>query len=211
MLSVSRFVWDLPTPLQSVSTPWRFLSLAVFSAALVGGLAVKQIKNSRIRIAVYLLLITLALYGNRNHMRINDVRNYDQSFLESYTGVATGWNEYLPIWVKDMPHEFPQKKLEVLANNGTELIIQLNTTYYPGWQVKVDGEKVAIRPSDNGLIIFNAPVDYQRIESKFIDTPIRRNSKTISLVTLFVVILYYSRYRFNYIRHIFLGHVRIKR
>ena len=211
MLSISKPIWNLPTPLQNISTPWRFLSLAVFSCALAGAWAVKLIKAKTWRYLVTGLLIILALYGNRNHLRINDVRNYDLNFLQNYTGVATGWNEYLPIWVKDMFHEFPQNKLEVIANDGAELTIQLNTLYYPGWQVKVDGQKVAIKPSDNGLIIFNAPVDYKQIESKFSDTPLRRFSKLISLLSLFAVIVYYSRHCFDYVLQVFFTHVRIKR
>ena len=100
MLEPSKFIWDLPTPLQQVSTPWRFLALAVFTSALIGAAAGKLIKNKLLRIIYYVLLIAIAIYGNRNHMRINDVRNYDNEFFENYTGVATGWNEHLPIWVK---------------------------------------------------------------------------------------------------------------
>lgn len=211
MLSISKPIWDLPTPLQNISTPWRFLSLAVFSAAMAGSLLVKQINKRWLQITVAGLLIFLALYGNRNHLRINEIRNYDLNFLQNYTGVATGWNEYLPIWIKDMPHEFPKNKLEILGSDGTELTIQLNTLYYPGWQVKVDGQKVTIKPSDNGLIIFNAPVDYKQIESKFSDTPLRRNSKIISFVTLFFIVIYYSRHCFDYVLQVFFRHVRIKR
>lgn len=211
MLSISKPFWDLPTPLQSVSTPWRFLSLAVFSAALTGGLAVQLIKSKYLRYLAAILLIFLALYGNRNHMRINDSRDYDQNFFDNYTGVASGWNEYLPIWVKDMPHEFPQNKLEILAADDTELTIQLNTLYFPGWQVKVDGQKVEINPSDNGLIIFKAPVGYQQVESEFTDTPLRRASKIISLVTLFSIIFYYSSHCFNHVRYVFQAHMRVKR
>lgn len=201
MLSVSKFVWDLPTPLQSVSTPWRFLSLAIFSAALVGGNLVKLIKNKLLRITVYILLITLALYGNRNHLRINDVRNYDQSFLENYTGVATGWNEYLPIWVKQVDFNRP-----LLPPPG-----QLNILYYPGWHVTIDGRSVPIWPSDNGLIEFNAPPGDHQIEAKFTDTHLRLISKLISLLTLAFMLFDYFFHRFNYIRHIFAGHVRVKR
>ena len=103
MLQVSQPVWDFLPLLPTVGIPWLFLPLAVFSAALSAGFLVKAVKNHRLLIAVYSLLIALALYGNRNHLRINEVRAYDNKFFESYIGVATGWNEHLPVWVKDMP------------------------------------------------------------------------------------------------------------
>ncbi|MDP2736892.1 MAG: hypothetical protein Q8O59_03920, partial [bacterium] len=141
MLPQSRFIWDLPTPLQDISTPWRFLSLAVFTSALAGAQAVKMIKPRTWRWLAAGLLIVIAVYGNRNHLRINETRVYDQEFFDNYTGVATGWNEHLPIWVKEVDYQRPAS-----PPPG-----QLNTLYYPGWQVKVDGQKVPIKPSENGL------------------------------------------------------------
>lgn len=226
MLSVSKPIWDLPTPLQSVSTPWRFLSLAVFSAALAGGLAVQLVKSKPWRYFIAGLLISLALYGNRNHLRINDTRNYDQNFLQSYTGVATGWNEYLPVWVKDIPDEFPAQKLEVLSGDcqidfptvccSTVAKLQLNTAYFPGWQVKANKLDLTEQIKSNldfsnGMIRFSLDPGEYEISAKFTDTPLRLFSKIISLLTLFSVIVYYSRHRLNHVINVFLGHVRVKR
>ena len=178
MLGPSKFIWDLPTPLQQVSTPWRFLSLAVFSAALTGAAAVKLIKNYLLRITFYVLLIALAIYGNRNHMRINDVRVYDQEFFDNYTGVATGWNEHLPIWVKTVDFDRPAS-----PPPG-----RLNRLYYPGWEVKIDGREVPIWPSENGLIELATPSAGAKIEASFTDTPLRRSAKIISLLSLTAVV-----------------------
>lgn len=181
MLESSRFIWDWPTPLQAVSTPWRFLALAVFSSALIGSLAVKNIKNYVLRITCYLLLIILAIYNSRNYMRINDKRVYDQEFFDNYTGVATGWNEHLPIWVKTVDE----------GTAGQVPVNQLNTLYYPGWQVKVNGEPVPIWPSENGLIEFATPSANTKIEAEFRATPLRKISKIISEVTLLIMIVYF--------------------
>ena len=56
MLSISEPVWALPTPLQNIGTPWRFLSLSVFTAAISAGFLVKKIKNKYLLITVYCLL-----------------------------------------------------------------------------------------------------------------------------------------------------------
>jgi len=211
MLSISKPIWDLPTLLQSVSTPWRFLSLAVFSAALAGGLVIKQIRSYWLRITVSGLLIFLALYGNRNHLRINDIRDYDKIFLENYIGVATGWNEYLPIWIKDTPHEFPQNKLEVLTGNCQinyptvkcliPSTLQLNTAYFPGWQVKANDQDLieeikANLDSSSGMMQFSLDPGEYKISAKFSDTPLRRFSKIISLFTLAGLIIFYFQPRF---------------
>lgn len=190
MLQISRPVWDFVPLLPIIHIPWRFLSLAVFSAAWAGGEAVRLIKNKLLRIAVSALLIGLALYGNRNHMRINDTRVYDQEFFESYTGVATGWNEHLPIWVKTVDYDRPSSPPPGL----------LNTLYYPGWKIKVDGQPVPIKPSENGLIEFSAPQREHQIEAKFTDTWWRTAAKIISLITLAVMALYYFRHRTDHVQ-----------
>lgn len=184
MLAASRPVWDLVPLLPVVHIPWRFLSLAVFSAAWAGSSALKLIKNKMLQITISILLITIALYGNRNHLRINDIRVYDQGFFDNYTGVATGWNEHLPVWVKTVDFERP---------SSPPPAGQLNTLYYPGWEVKIDGQKVPIWPSANGLIEFATPSAGVKAEAEFTDTPLRRAGKIISLFTLLVVIVYFGR------------------
>ena len=230
MLFVSKPIWDLPTPLQNVSTPWRFLSLAVFSSAMAAGYVVKKIeKNKLLRFTVYGLLIALALYGNRNHLRINDIRNYDLNFLQNYPGVATGWNEHLPIWVKETPHEFSAVKLEILTgdcqiqtqtmksnlqqfsvNCQQESFLQLNTAYYPGWQVSLNRKITKIEPGENGMISFSVPAGDNQLTAKFSDTPLRLISKIISIITLFMIILYYFSHCGNHVKKVFFTHVRVK-
>lgn len=174
MLKPSQFVWDLLPPLQVVATPWRFLSLAIFTAALIGGQIIRLIKAPIWRNLAAGLLIALALYGNRNHLRINEVRVYNQEFFNNYTGVATGWNEHLPIWVKEVDYEKPKTRL--LSN-------QINTLYYPGWQVKLDGHPVPIWPSSNGLIEFSLPSGEPQITAEFLPTWWRRLALGVSLLT----------------------------
>lgn len=220
MLSISKPIWDLPMPLQSISTPWRFLSLAVFSAAVSAGYLISIIKPKNIKLFVFCLLVFLALYGNRNHLRINDIRNYDLNFLQTYTGVATGWNEHLPIWIKDTPHEFPVAKLEVLGgdcqiqpqtikSNLQEFTLtcpkdsqlQLNTAYYPGWQIKVDRQNITALVIDNldlsnGMMRFNLPAGQHQLQAEFTDTPLILFAKIISVLTFAGLIIFYNKSRF---------------
>jgi hypothetical protein len=186
MLEPSKFIWDLPTPLQQVSTPWRFLSLAVFISALLAVNAVQLIKAPLVRYSVTVFLVILALYNSRNYMRINDTRSYDQEFFDNYTGVATGWNEYLPKWVKTVDNQRPEPAPPD----------QLNILYYPGWQVKVDSHPVEIWPSENGLIQFATPSTGATIEAEFTATSLRHAARYISLATVLMLVfwkIFFSR------------------
>jgi hypothetical protein len=191
MLSISKPVWDLPTPLQSVSTPWRFLSLSVFSAAFLAGFVIKNLKNQKIKLAVFIFLTSLTIYGNRNHLRINQVVNYDQSLFGNYTGVATGWNEHMPIWVKETPKTFPESKVEIISGNceiadlksksnltsfttncHENSVIQINTAYFPGWKVFVNDQIITDEikqnlESSNGQLRFNLNSGSHQVYSRF--------------------------------------------
>jgi len=200
ILSISKPIWDIIPLLATVHIPWRFLSLAVF------------------KYSAAILLIFLALYGNRNHLRINDVRQYDQKFFQAYTGVATGWNEHLPIWVKDYDLIPPKEKVEIISGDcavfnlnlksnlqsfstdcSESSTIQLNTAYYPGWQVTVDHQNItdqvkANLSSSNGMMQFSLNSGSHSITSKFQDTPLRQASRIISCLTLgLLVVLFYLK------------------
>jgi hypothetical protein len=191
MLSISMFIWDVISPLQVVSTPWRFLSLSVFSSAILAGFVIKNIKTHLLKLGLFLFLVTLTLYANRNHLRINETVSYNQEFFNSYTGVATGWNEHLPIWVKDTPNSFPKSKVELISGDcqiadlitksnltsftadcSKDSVIQINTAYFPGWFVYVNNQNITNqvkqnRDSSNGMIRFNLnPGNYQ-VSSSF--------------------------------------------
>ncbi len=191
MLSISKPIWDLPTPLQSVSTPWRFLAVSVFSAAMLAGYLIKNLKTHLVKLFIFSLLVVLALYGNRNHLRVNESVNYDQSFFDHYTGVATGWNEHLPIWVKDIPKEFPENKVQVISGNCTisnlvsksnltsfsanctkKSVAQINTAYFPGWKIYLNGQNINDKVKQNlnlsnGMIRFTIFTGSHQIISQF--------------------------------------------
>lgn len=215
MLKISRPVWELFAPLQSVGIPWRFLSLAVFTAAVCAGFIIKVLKNKPLLLVFnFLLLGALALYGNRHHLRINEVRVYDQQFFENYQGVATGWNEHLPIWVKNYRPTPPKQKVEIISGSCETAdlkvksnqivfksnciepsVLQLNTAYYPGWQIKTNNQDITSEvksnlASANGMMQFQLASGSHQLTAEFKDTPFRLISQTISLISIgFVLFL----------------------
>jgi len=212
MLKISQFIWDTIPLLATIHIPWRFLSLSVFTASMTAGYLIPRLRSCLARIFLAALLITLALYGNRNHLRINEVRIYDQKFFQTYTSVATGWNEHLPIWIKNIPKEFPENKVNVLSGHclisnlqvksniqsftadcTESSTLQLNTAYYPGWQIIVNNQDItdqvkAKLGSSNGIIQFSLNPGQHEILAQFKDTPLRRITKYISFLTLILVI-----------------------
>jgi len=93
MLEQSKFIWDLPTPLEQVSTPWRFfVSGSVYQRFSRCPAAVKLIKPQALGLSGRRVIdlfgfirqpqITYELMKSEYTIRI---------FFDNYTGVATGW------------------------------------------------------------------------------------------------------------------------
>lgn len=212
MLKISKPAWDTIPLLDTVHIPWRFLTLSVFSAALCAGFLVKRLKKQWLQIIVFGLLISLAIYGNRNHLRINGVKKYSQSFFNSYTGVATGSNEHLPIWIKDVPHEFPNNKVETTSGDcritnlvnksnttkfeaqcSKESKILINTAYYPGWHVIINNsdnthQVISNLEHNNGVIEISLNPGDHHIEAIFRNEGYRQLSILISIASLLLLL-----------------------
>ncbi|MFL7791318.1 MAG: 6-pyruvoyl-tetrahydropterin synthase-related protein, partial [Anaerolineae bacterium] len=62
--------------------------------------------------------------------------------------------------------------------------------YFPGWRVAVDGQPVAIAPTDlEGLISFDVPAGQHAIAVRFGETPLRLACDVISIISLAAVII----------------------
>jgi uncharacterized membrane protein len=217
MLKISQPVWDKLPLLPLVHIPWRFLSLAVFTAALCAGYLVKNISRISLKFLVFSLLVLLTIYGNRNHLRINQPVVYPPEFFINYTGVATGWNEHLPIWVKEIPRTFPENKYQIISGDcqvaksefksnlqrlgldcQSQTVLQLNTAYYPGWQTWLDSsnrtEEVKQNlDQSNGMIQVTLSPGSHQLKLEFQDTPLRQVTKIVSLFSLIATVWLYFR------------------
>src|SRR5690606_35139474 len=65
--------------------------------------------------------------------------------------------------------------------------LTFNVLYFPGWQVRVDGQPVPPRPlPPHGLIGVDVPAGVHEIELAFTNTPLRRGVEILSAATLVV-------------------------
>lgn len=173
----SDFVWRALTPFFTFDFPFRLLAVVVLLASLLsGGLA------KRLPWLLMACLLALLFYSNRNHLRVNQYTFWPDSYYENLTASSTSFDEYRPTWVK--VKEMPERKQDLEIEKGKGEIIsqeirshwqkfevkieepsrlQLNTIYFPGWQLWVDGEKKAIETLPlTGLMAFAlAPGEHQ--------------------------------------------------
>lgn len=211
MLPVSLGGWTWLKRILVVDFTWRILSLTVFAASMLAGYL---LKTTRYPVIILIFLITLTVYSNRNHLRINQPLDWPLSLYLDVETTTNTYGEYTPLWVNTNYVKKKRPKIEftgqnsdidILTNTSTRLKFRLvageegnviiNTIYYPGWRVLVDGQDIDIHYSKDGMLEFYLEKGSYTVETSFSETPKRRWSNFVSLASASILIGGLIKYR----------------
>ncbi len=206
MNKISLPLWDRLPILSLIQFPWRFLALAVFAASI---LAATLVKNFSFKNGLFLGLLVLVLYANRNHLRINQ-RTYftDQYYLNQKTTTAT-YGEHLPEWGR-IATQSAQTKFQFSQGQGeigyrqdisTEVIaeiqslesakVRFNQFYFPGWEIERNGHKVDFNYLESGenygLPVFELPAGKNIVTAEFKNTLDRTAGDWLSILSWLIL------------------------
>lgn len=204
-------IWQLVKPLEFLQFPWRFLTLTILGVSFLSG-SIVLLGRQMGRFLIALVLIAAVVFLNKDYFRwehywpwVDDQHKFSGELWQLQ--ITAGIFDYLPIWAalppKDPPNgdaEFVQgkgefnrmkktsnfqvfKKVDVQEDNS---IFQINTFYFPGWRVWVDGREVAIDPTDDAELSrmrLELPKDSHQVIAKFTDTPIRALGNILSFIS----------------------------
>ncbi len=204
MLEISLPLWDNLPFLSYVQFPVRILIIPVFIASLASSLLVKYLPFKKLLVISLLLLV---LYANRNHLGIN--QNYDpgEQYYLSLKTSTTSFDENLPVWVTKMRTDTNHDKFSTLSGKGnikilenksarvlaeieasSNSLIRFNQYYFPGWEIKVDGQEVKFNYQtdieNSGLPIFDIDQGKHLVLAEFKNTPVRNLADFISLINV---------------------------
>ncbi|HEX3051012.1 MAG TPA: 6-pyruvoyl-tetrahydropterin synthase-related protein [Aggregatilineaceae bacterium] len=84
-------------------------------------------------------------------------------------------------------------RLAVQTPNETEIV--LLTFYFPGWQAQVDGQRVPVRASSDGLITFRVPSGHHEVVVRFGSTVMRTLSWIVSGMSAGILLVVGMRQR----------------
>ena len=203
----SLFLWEWLTFLPALQFPWRFLSLIAFGTAFLCGFPILLFRqNRKAATGLMVLLIAVLLATGLPHaapMAFLDVvdADYTPERIAS-EAIEADIKELEPVWVKERPSTPSEERLILLDGEGDIVAaklspfayefrvnivrsarLRLNTFYFPGWRLFVDGVE---RPFDYsnryGLMEFLLEEGPYLIQARFTDTPVREWSQWISLV-----------------------------
>ncbi len=206
-LPVSLAFWNIEIVTKLIQFPYRLLSVSIFCAAYMVSSLMEDTKAYKrwALIAVFGILwlrFSLPIIGS-----VQNVHRPESTYATN-EGTTTVADEYMPRWVLDKPKSRPASKVEFVGGGGTivprvdrwehidvdvtssdNTRIQINTVYYPGWKVAIDGVPVPIDWNNpRGVMRVAVPYGTHRLQAVFRETPLRFIADAISLGSLLGIV-----------------------
>ncbi len=211
-LGISEPFWKLIPGFSYIQYPWRFINIILLSIVFIQSAIFLKIRSDSAKvIAILIVTATILLnvkyfqpqallsvksddYISPNNLNYK-ISKISDEYLPKEFEIPVNEND-TPIQVIPEIKEMKKKVLREQILEKTYLLevprstnITLNLTYFPGWEVYLDGRKVEIY-NVAGKIGFNMPnSDNPHVISvRFTDTTVRKIANTISILTIFLLV-----------------------
>ena len=148
----SEFFWENIPLLSEINYPWIVLGILGFLISLLTGFLSKQVLGRFVMIFLGIIAVFIVLPYGKPQQYINKGDGY---YLTN-DATTTSSNELMPLWVKKIPFQRAEKKVEIINGNGniesifsnskqvkfainlfSQGTVRINTIYYPGWNAMV--------------------------------------------------------------------------
>lgn len=216
----SIFLWQKISLFTIILYPWRFINLMLFSSSVAAAFLTFKLK----RAAIFgFILVFLTIFISRHWWGWTGEIPGSDSYYQNYQETTTAQGEFSPKGISQNIVKYSSPKVQMLDGVGqvlnetvrsnkwtfttsadSEVLVKLGILNFPGWQIKVDGRKTQIIENYkkdgedySGLLLVKVPKGSHFIEATFSETRLRKVSDLISLVTFFLIILYFLPLRFE--------------
>ncbi len=204
--SFTSFVWSHTPFLSEINYPWTMLAIVMFTVSLMAGYLVNK---GKVYLMIGLLLTLFAVVVDLPYAKPSGYVNRGDAFYLTNQGTTTSSNELMPLWVKQQPLRSWNKKVEVSSGTVSDLTqnskkisfslslpkaesVTINTIYYPGWKISVDGRLVGIGYNNPMGVMEIAVLSGQHyVKGFFTETPLRLFSDIISLISFLGLVIYF--------------------
>jgi len=203
---LSSYIWRNIPIIDTIQFPWRILSLIVFITAIFSAYLVDKINKNHL----WILITTTAIISTIIYTKPNRFVQREEGFYTTNESSTTTKDEYLPLWVKNLPTNRTDSELqqnpEVVVENenitGTtyraqiysknNTTITVNTIYFPGHEAFIDNTKANIKiDSESGLIKLDLPAGSHEVIIKYGKTNLHIISESISAFS-FIILVFIS-------------------
>lgn len=213
MFSFTAFLWQAPL-LREINYPWTLLGPVGFLISLVTGFLCLQnrlIGYACVGICFVSIILTVPYAKPAEYFDKGD------NYYLTNDATTTSSNELMPLWVKAQPTLRQEQKVEIIKGEGSiqdirsdskavsfvleakdQTTVRVNTIYYPGWKIQVDGVNVPVDYSNKfGVMDIKVAEGRHAVVGKFLETPVRLVADILSLLGFVAVIVLFGLDRFK--------------
>ncbi|MFI5265185.1 MAG: 6-pyruvoyl-tetrahydropterin synthase-related protein [Candidatus Levyibacteriota bacterium] len=212
LFPTSLFIWDHAFYLQLVQHPWRLVGYIIMSTSIAAAYSISCIKNKKLAMACFVIIVAILLYTTRNMIRVNMYVPFRNPFDYSqvYGPSTTSKDEHMPRLAPRV-YQDPNPNGDLIAStSGTvkrivwrstyhKFIVHLskaadlrdNTSYFPGWKGYVDGRQVPLLYITDEFyrLRVHVPKGNHIVEFKYSEIWYRLIADILSLLTLFSIVV----------------------
>lgn len=208
LLPISKFFWENLPLIVFVSYPWRLLVPIGFYLSIIASYPFVFLNNT-LRLSAIFIIFLILFFMTKDYRKSLAYINKDDMYYITNQSTTIEGDENTPLWVKILPKNAPPQKIELsgeyeikkIKSNLLEFSIKIdepqqamvNTIYYPGWKVFIDGKERQIEyKNSKGVISFGLFPKDKQVKLVFQETPLRLTADIISLVSLigFIYLLF---------------------
>ena len=206
MFSFTNSIWETVPLLKEINYPWTLLGPIGFVISVLVGYVttvhIRWIKQGAVVLGITAIILYLPFAKPEKFIY------YDNNYYATNDATTTSSSEYTPLWVTDRPLSRPAQKVELISGQGTitnvsysskftsftanlaqEGNARINTIYYPGWIITVDGKPVIPDYSNpKGVMDIALAQGTHTVTATFTETPARFASDIVSLVSLVLLV-----------------------
>lgn len=204
-LDMSRPLWNILSNIIVLDSPTIFLLPATFASAFLSGIVFISVRKP-INILFFIFIVSLALYANRNHLRVNTYTDIPQGLYIASEITTNSFHEYLPktadikIFIEENHIILPKdikiinfvqntvlSSISALFTEEREVVIRQLS--FPGISLYLDGRKKEINTDQLGRIKLTIPKGIHTITAKFEETLLIKVGKLITIASIFGLFL----------------------
>lgn len=195
-------VWESIKILSFVQFPWRFLSIVVFAASLLGGYFTSASKEKwKVALSVIIVILTIGLnwqYFRPEHFYkdvTDEVKLSGQNFIDQQKGALLDYLPKTAVEPRELalkPENFilKSKHWELKVNLKNDSVVEVPVFDFPGWSVNYPKNLGTI-----GRIAVSVPKGEHVIIGKFRNTPIRTFANSLTLISFLSLTYIYAKDR----------------
>lgn len=199
-------IWRYTPLLKEINYPWTMLGPLGFIVSFLSGFLFTQGKKISL-LALCLGCAAIVLY--LPHAVPQMYTYHDDGYYFTNDATTTSSSEYTPLWVKIRPLQRPKEKVLVIFGDGNvtnisenskrisfnaqtinSMIVRINTIYYPGWIITIDGKRyLPTYKNQYGVMDIFVNPGKHAISADFTETSLRLAVDIISLINIISVSL----------------------